>query len=166
MDKLLNPDLGLLITTIVTFLLLVTVLSKVAWKPIIEGINNRENKIREDLERAEKSQKDAEALRQQYETQLADAQKSVQDLVSKARAEAEQARNKMVADAKEESVRILEKGKKDLENQAEQLKEELRGEVAQLTMTVTEKVLQKSADKKLVDEVIQQSLQDLKGAKK
>ena len=53
MDKLLNPDLGLIITTIVTFVLLVFILKKAAWKPILEGINQREGKIRGDLDRAE-----------------------------------------------------------------------------------------------------------------
>src|SRR6185436_8913442 len=85
MDNILNPDLGLILTTIVTFLLLVFILKKAAWKPILDGINQREGKIRSDLDRAEKAQADAEGLRQKYESQLTDAQKTIQDMVAQAR---------------------------------------------------------------------------------
>ena len=55
MDKLLQPDTGLMIWTVVTFVLLVLVLTKAAWKPILDGVNSREARIREDIERAEKA---------------------------------------------------------------------------------------------------------------
>src|SRR3954463_10644019 len=110
MDNLLNPDLGLVITTIVTFLLLVFILKKAAWKPILDGINQREGKIRGDLDRAEKAQADAEALRLKYESQLSEAQRTIQDMVSQAKKDADRARTDLLATAKEESERVLEKG--------------------------------------------------------
>lgn len=158
MDKLLQPDLGLMVWTAVTFLLLVLILTKAAWKPILDGINKRESKIREDIERAEKSQSEAEKLRQQYETQLADAQRTIQDLITQARKEGEKARADLLSSAKQESEKIVEKGRRDLEGETDKLRAKLRSEVAELSLSVAEKILNRSVDKKIQDEVFKDSL--------
>lgn len=158
MDKLLQPDLGLMVWTAVTFLLLVLILTKAAWKPILDGINKREGKIREDIERAEKSQSEAEKLRQQYETQLAEAQRTIQDLISQARKEGEKARADLLTAAKQESEKIVEKGRRDLEGETDKLRAKLRSEVAELSLSVAEKILNRSVDKKIQDEVFKDSL--------
>lgn len=165
MDKLLQPDLGLMLTTIVTFLLLVAILRKAAWKPIIDGLNNREGKIRADLERAEKAQAEAEALRKNYESQLAEAQKSIQDMVTKARQDGERARSEMLAAAKAEAERIVEKGRRDLSGETEKLKSELRGEVAGLSVSIAEKILRRSVDAKLQQDVLKDSLESIGGSR-
>jgi F-type H+-transporting ATPase subunit b len=165
MDKLLQPDTGLMVWTVVTFLALVFILAKFAWKPILDGINQREQKIRGDIERAEKSQSEAEQLRRDYETQLAQAQKTVQDLVAQARQDAEKARGELVAAAKSESEKILEKGRKDLANETDRLRSQLRSEVADLSLSVAEKILGRSVDKKIQDEILKDSLKSVGGVK-
>ena len=114
MDKLLNADTGLMIWTVVTFLLLLLVLTKAAWKPILDGLNAREGKIRSDLDRAEKSQKEAEALRLKFEAQLHEAQKTIQDMLAQAKADGERSKAQLIAAARVESEKILEKGRRDL----------------------------------------------------
>lgn len=163
MDKLLNPDLGLIITTIITFALLVFILKKAAWKPILEGINQREGKIRGDLDRAEKAQVDAEALRQKYESQLTEAQRTIQDMVGQARKDAERARADLLTLAKEESERTLEKGRRDLTGETEKLKSELRTEVAGLSMAIAEKIINRSLDKSVQEDVLKEALKNVKG---
>jgi len=101
MEKLLQPNTGLMIWTIVTFVLLLLVLTKAAWKPILEGLNQREGKIRSDLERAEQAQKEAETLRLKFESQLAEAQKKVQEMLTHARAESDRSRAQMLATARD-----------------------------------------------------------------
>ena len=159
MDKLLQPDIGLMIWTWVTFLLLLLVLTKAAWKPILNGIHEREGKIRGDLERAEKAQAEAETLRQKYETQLAEAQRTIQDMVIQAKKDADRTRSELVSAAKEESEKILEKGRKDLAGETERLKIELRKDVAALSLSVAEKVLSRVVDKKVHEQVFHESLE-------
>lgn len=166
MDKLLQPDTGLLIWTIVTFLLLVFILKKAAWKPILDAINQREGKIREDLDRAERSQKEAEALRLKYESQLNEAQRSIQEMVSQARKDGEKVRADMLNAAKEESERLMEKGRRDLAGETDRLKSELRNEVAGLSLQIAEKVLGRSVDKKLQEDVLKDSLHSIAEVKK
>jgi len=166
METLLNPDLGLMILTVITFLLLVAVLSKVAWKPIISAIESREKKIRDDLDRAEKSQKEAEGLRQKYETQLAEAQRHIQEMVSHAKFEGEKTRTRILEEAKSEAERILTKGRKELEGETERLKSELRQEVAHLSLLIAEKVLTRAVDAKVQEQVLKDSLKILQEIKK
>src|SRR5690348_8467502 len=107
MDKLLQPDTGLMIWTVVTFVLVMLVLTKSAWKPILDAINAREAGIRENIERAEKANVEANGLRERYEAQLAEAQRKIQEMVSQARADGERARAELVAAAKAEADRIV-----------------------------------------------------------
>lgn len=154
MDKLLTPDTGLMVWTAVTFLLLVLVLTKAAWKPILDGINKREAKLRDDLDRAEKSQQEAEALRRRFEEQLAETQKTVQLMMNQAKEDGERARAQLVAAAKEESERLLERGRRELSGETERLKESLRSEVADVSLAMAEKLLQRSVDPKIHEELI------------
>jgi F-type H+-transporting ATPase subunit b len=161
-ERLLQPDFGLMFWTVVTFLLLVAVLTKAAWKPILDGLNQREGKIRGDLERAETAQREAESLRLKYEGQLADAQKTIQDLVAQARADGERTRAQLTAAAKEESEKILAKGRKDLSMETDRLKEELRKEVSDLSLSMAEKVLGRSVDDKVRQNVLDDSINKIK----
>ncbi len=166
MDALLNPNTGLVIWTIVTFLLLVLILTKAAWKPILDGLNNRESKIKGDLDRAEKAQKESEALRLKFESQLADAQKTIQDMMAQAKADGEKTRAQLLSAAREESEKIVEKGRRDLAGETDRLKDELRGEVSGLAIQMAEKVLSRSIDPKVQEQVLKDSLQEIAATKK
>ena len=166
MDKLLQPDTGLMIWTILTFLIVVFVLGKTAWKPILEGINNRERRIREDIERAEKANAEASALRERYEAQLNEAQRTIQDMVSQARADGERARMELVAAAKAEAERIVEKGRRELAGETDKLRAELRAEVADLSLSLAEKILKRSVDKKLAEEIVNDSVRAVSEVKR
>jgi F-type H+-transporting ATPase subunit b len=163
MDKLLQPDTGLMIWTLVTFFLVVFILSKTAWKPIISGLNAREGKIKSDLERAEKSQKDAEELRLKFEAQLTQAQKTIQDMMKQARDDAEKSRAHLVESAKAEAERIMQKGRQELAGETEKLKAELQQDVVGLSVAIAEKLLQKSVDQKVQETVLKESFKNLSG---
>jgi F-type H+-transporting ATPase subunit b len=166
MDKLLQPDTGLMIWTVVTFLIVVIVLGKTAWKPILDGINGRERRIREDIERAEKANSEASALRERYEAQLNEAQRTIQNMVSQARVDGERARAELVAAAKAEADRIVEKGRRDLTGETDKLRAELRAEVAGLSLSLAEKILKRSVDKKVADEIVNDSVRAVSEAKR
>jgi F-type H+-transporting ATPase subunit b len=155
-----------MIWTWVAFGIVVLVLRWKVWGPIMEALGNRESRIRGDLERAERSQKEAEALRVKYEQQLSDAQRSIQEMVNQARADGEAARAQLVSAARSEADKIVEKGRKDLSGETERLKTELRAQLAGMSVLVAEKVLSRAVDKKVQDEIVQESLKDLNGVHK
>ncbi len=165
MDKLLQPDTGLMIWTVVTFLLLVAILSKAAWKPILAAVNDREQKIRSDLDRAEQAQKSAEELRVKYEMQSAEAQRTIQEMIQQARKDADRTRAELLTTAKDESERILEKGRRELTGETDKLRALLRSEVSDLSVSIAEKILNRAVDKKVQEEVLKASLKDVAGVK-
>ncbi len=155
-----------MVWTVVTFILVLLVLSKAAWKPILEGINAREKGIRDDIERAEKANADATALRERYESQLNEAQRTIQDMVTQARADGERSRQELIAAAKAEAERIVEKGRRDLGGETERLRSELRTEVAGLSLSLAEKIIHRAVDKKVADEIVGESVRSVSEAKR
>jgi F-type H+-transporting ATPase subunit b len=166
MEKLLQPDTGLMVWTVITFLLLVAILTKAAWKPILQALNEREGKIKGDLERAEALHKEAEALKAQFESQVAAAKDNIADMMAQAKSDGERTRAQLLSTAREEATQLLEKGRRDLNQETARLKDELRRDVASLSVAVAEKVLSKTIDSKLHEELMQESLQELKGGVK
>lgn len=166
MENLLQPHTGLMVWTVVTFLGLVAVLGAFVWKPILSGLQAREGKIKSDLERAEKAQKDAEALRLQFESQLSEAQKTIQQMMAQARSDAERSRIQMLESSKQEAERLLEKGRKDLAGETERLKLELQNEVAVLSVSIAEKILERSIDSHIQTQVLKESLKTLEGVRR
>ena len=161
METLLKPDIGLIIFTIVTFLLLVVVLKKFAWKPILDALEGREMKIRSDIQRAEKANADAEALRQKYQAQLVEAQQTIQTMVNQAKIDGERLRTDIVSQAKQEADRALEKGRRELGTETERLRGELRKEVAGLSVNIAEKILQRAVDPKVQEAVLSDALKSV-----
>lgn len=166
MDMLLQPNTGLIIWTIVTFVCLVLVLTKAAWKPILSGLESRENKIKSDLDRAEQAQKDAEALRVKFESQLAEAQRTIQNMMAEAKADGERTRGQMLSTAREEAERVLEKGRRDLVSESDRLKQDLRKDVAGLALELAEKALGQALEPKLQEKLLGDSLKEIVGGKK
>ncbi len=122
----------------------------------------REMKIRSDIQRAEEAgNADAEALRQQYQTQLVDAQKTIQSMVNQAKADGERLRSDIVAQAKQEADRALEKGRRELGTETERLRGELRKEVAGLSVSIAEKILQRAVDPKTQEAVLADALKSV-----
>src|SRR5882672_8514657 len=128
METLLNTDKGLIIWTIVTFVVLVLLLSKVAWKPLIQALKDREEGIRKAIEDAASAKSSAEQIKAQYERELASAQEKAAGFISQAKAEAQKLREQMIKDAEAEARRLTEQTKRQLEEEKSKLSHQLREE--------------------------------------
>jgi F-type H+-transporting ATPase subunit b len=139
--ELITPDFGLLIWTSIVFVLLLFILTKFIWKPILSAVNTREQKISEALELAEKTKAEMKELQAQNE-----------NLLREARAE----RDKIVKDAHEVATKMIEDSKNNAKNEAskiiasahlaiEQEKaaaiSELKSHVAALSIEIAEKIV-------------------------
>ncbi|OEK06862.1 F0F1 ATP synthase subunit B [Roseivirga misakiensis] len=156
---LLTPDTGLFIFQVVAFLLLLFLLGKFAWRPILDGLKEREETIETALLSAEQAKKDMEALNADNAKLLAEA-RSERDAMLK---EAMAAANKIKEDAKEETSKIASKmmddAKASIEVEKKAAMAEIKTMVAALSLDITEKVLRKQlgddkAQKALVDEYV------------
>jgi F-type H+-transporting ATPase subunit b len=153
-----NP--GLIIWTMITFALLVVVLGKFAWKPILQALQAREHEIADALRKAEEAKKDAERMMQENKIAIDKASNETARLIAEGRAMAEQLKNDIVAKANESAKKMLDQAKEEISREKEAAMTQLRSEVAELSITVAEKILDESLDgakqKKMVDKVLQQ----------
>ncbi len=155
MGKLVEPDMGLIIWTIVTFLCLVFILAKVAWKPLISAIEEREHKMKADLDGARAARDEAERIRKQLEADVAGLQAKSREMLAQATKDSEVLRAKLQASAEADAKKIKDKTMAELEDEKERLKRDLRKEVAGLSVMVAEKLLHKT-----VDDGVQKSVLD------
>lgn len=157
---LLDIDPGLIIWTLITFGLLLILLGRFAWKPIIKTLQEREEKIKSSLEEAEKARRDAEGLIAKNNEVLAQAEREAQEIARKAKETAEKLKNEIAEQAKIEAVKLLATAKKEIENEKNSALVYLKNEVAGMAVQAAGKIIAANLDtekhKKLVDDFIKE----------
>ena len=116
-DAPINPlsgNLGNAIATLVIFVLVLVVLSKVAWKPILEGLQRRERFIRESLETAKRDREAAEARLHEYEQKLLAAREEASRIVDEGRRDGENVKRQIESDARAAGDAMLERAKREI----------------------------------------------------
>ena len=166
MDMLLNPDTGLLIWTVVTFLCLVGVLKVLAWGPLLHAIEAREAKMKADLDGAQQARAGAEKIKSDLDAQMKDLSDKSRALLAQAQKEAEALRAQLKASAEADSAKIREKTMQELGEEKERLVRDLRKEVAGLSLLAAEKLMRKSVDEGVQKTVLEGFFKDLETQKR
>lgn len=139
-----TPGFGLVFWTTVTFLLLVVLLRKFAWKPIISAIQQRNNAIDDALKAAENARLEMAQLQNDNEKLLRDAQKERDHMM----AEARKSRDKIIEEAgikaREEAERILQSARENIHYEKMAAITELKNQIASLSLEIAEKLIQES----------------------
>ena len=153
---LIQPEPGLAIWTTLTFLLLVFVLGKFAWKPILAMLSEREKVIQAALDDSKKARDEAELLMEKNRAILADAQNQANELLEKARRDAETRRAEMAEKARQEAETLLARSREEIERQQRAALKEIRGEVADLAIGAATRLVGQNMDaeqhRRLIDE--------------
>lgn len=156
--SLLDIDPGLIIWTLITFFLLLVLLGKFAWKPIVKTLQEREAKIKDSLDQAEKARREAESLGKKNEELLARAEREAQELIKQAKEAAQKLQSDLIEHAKSEAGKLLDTAKREIDNDKKTALVELRQEVAFLAVHAAGKIIGTTLDvdthKKIVDEFI------------
>ena len=147
-----------LVAQIVNFLILVVVVSWFAYKPIMKIMDERQSKIATDLKNAEDTKIEAQNVKKEYERQLTEARSEAQAIIDKANKTAKEAYDQMLAQAREEQENIFKTAKEQIEREKANALLEVRGEVVSLSMQLASKVIAKKideqADKKIIDDFL------------
>jgi F-type H+-transporting ATPase subunit b len=155
---LVSPSLGLMIWTLLVFGITMYVLSKVAFPRIQEALDKRANAIRESIEQAEKTRKEADEVLQEYRARLREAREQADEIVARARKSADAAKTQAVDEGREKREELLAAARRDIEAETRRSLERIRKEVADLTVLTTEKVTRKTLSgddqKRLIDEAL------------
>jgi F-type H+-transporting ATPase subunit b len=155
---LLSVDTGLFWWVLITFLLFIGLISKVAWGPILSALNERELNIKNSLEAAEKALSQAKDVAEQNSKALREAEAEAQRIRRDALDQAETLRADRVEKAKAEAEKLIEEARKAIDAEKKVALQQLRKEVATLAVMATEKILRAEIDaernKKIVDEFV------------
>lgn len=155
---LLAADPGLIVWTIVTFLLLLGILWKFAWNPILGALDAREQAIQKTIDDAERLQTEAESVLQEHQKRLAEARAEGNRILDEARQVGEHMKKDLLEKTRAESEKIMERAQRQMELETEQAIQTIRAQTADLVLRAAEKVLERSitdADhRRLADEAI------------
>ena len=161
-NPLVQLDPGLFIWTILTFVLLLVVLAKFAWKPLLTMLDERQKSIEDSLLSAEKARKELEGINEESESILAEARNEAQAIVTDAKSAAEKLKEDIVSKAKSEADGQLEKAKNQIDVEKDKALLEIRQEVVDLSIEVAEKIIKKTVSKEDNAKIIDESLTNLK----
>lgn len=164
MDELLTKlgiDGRLLIAQIINFLVLLFILYKVLYKPVLKVLDERQKKIETSLKHAKQIEKNLFESQGEKEKILTEARNEAGKVIAESRETAEKLRNDLTNKAKEEVADILEQGKKQLESDKEVMFKELKNEVASMVTIATEKLLKERVNEAVDKNVIEKNLDNL-----
>jgi len=149
---------GLMLWTVISFVILLILLWKVAYKHITGALKKREETIRSTLEEAKKARDSAEALVEKYEAQIAQARDEAQKILAEGKMLGENVRKEIIQKAHEEANQIVKRAQEEIGFQKEKALMELKERIADLTIMAASKVVAKTLDKKdheqLLDEYV------------
>ena len=140
-NPLVQLDPGLFVWTIITFLILLTLLSKFAWKPLLNALEKREDEITNSLENADKARKELERLTTEGDEIIAQARSEALAIVSEGKKAADQLKESTLLKAKEEAVTNLEQAKEQIQVEKDKAIAEIKGEVVGLSLSIAEKLV-------------------------
>lgn len=154
-----------LFAQIINFLLLVAILGKFAYKPLMKMLAERQAKIQTSLDTAEQDRLAAEQLKQDYLNQLATARAQAQAIVEKATMLAEQTKEEILREAQAESSRLLQKAQEEIGRERQQAMLEFKGELASLAVAAAAKIIAKNLDEKANAKLVNEFINELDSEK-
>jgi F-type H+-transporting ATPase subunit b len=155
---LVQPGIGLMVWTIVAFLVLLWILRKLAFPRIAENLDKRQTAIEDSIDHAERTKREADELLQEYRQRLTDARQQAEEIVARARKAGEVHERESLEQARVQREELMAQTRRDIEAETRRAIQEIRSEVADLTVLATEKVTRKSLSeddqKRLVEEAL------------
>ena len=157
-NPLIQVTPGLMIWTIVCFLITLFVLKRFAFGPIQQAIDERRERIRRSLEEADNAREEARKLLEEHRKLISGAQTDAEEILSEARRVAEANERRMREELEADRQRRLEETRKQIDAETRRALEAIRAEVVDLSMLAASKVTRKSLDdadhKRLIEEAV------------
>jgi F-type H+-transporting ATPase subunit b len=160
MNTLVQPDPGLYIWTIATFLVLVALLAKFAWRPLLEALDRRQEAIRKSLDDAQKARQELERLGLEQQRILAAARTEAEQILSNTRSDANRFREELKQKAQAEASGIVKNAERQIELETARALQQIRAEAVDLSVALASKLLERNLSKadneRLIEETFKQ----------
>ncbi len=160
-NPLVQLDPGLFIWTIVTFLVLLTLLTKFAWGPLLQALESRQNAIRKSLDDAQQARQELERLNQESAQIIRQARVDAETIVTKSRADAERLREEMKQKARSEADGIVKNAERQIQLETQRALQQIRHEAIDLSVQIASKLLQRNLTKEDNERLIEDALKQV-----
>jgi F-type H+-transporting ATPase subunit b len=160
-NPLVQVDPGLFIWTIVTFLVLLTLLARFAWRPLLQSLAMREETIRKSLADAEKARIELERLNQESAAIIRQARIEGEQMIGASRADAERLRGELRDKARAEADGILRNAERQIQLETARAVQQIRTEAADLSVAIASKLIQRNLTRADNEKLIQDALNQL-----
>ena len=164
MERLFTLDAQLLFDAIVmalSMLLLFTALSYLLFNPVRDMLEKRKQRIVDDREAAKREKEEAIAFKEEYDKKLKEVDKEIQEILSEARKKAMKNEAKIVAEAKEEAARIVERAHAEIELEKKHALDDMKQEMISIATMMAQKVVTASIDTKVQESLIEETLKEM-----
>ncbi|HEY6842881.1 MAG TPA: F0F1 ATP synthase subunit B, partial [Thermoanaerobaculia bacterium] len=157
-NPLVQTDPGLFIWTIVTFLVLLALLAKFAWRPLLEALDRRQESIRKSLDDAKRAQEELARLQSESAEIIRQARVEADGIITRSRADAERLREEMRQKARAESDGIVRNAERQIQLETTRALQQIRAEAVDLSVMIASKIIQRNLSKedneRLIDEAL------------
>ena len=160
-NPLVQLDPGLYIWTIVIFLILLTLLAKFAWGPLLQALEARQESIRRSLDDAAKAKLELERLQTESQRILAEARSEAESIVARTREDANRLRDEMRQRAQQEAANIVKNAEKQIELETNRALQQIRHEAVDLSVAIASKLLQRNVSKADNERLIEDTFRQL-----
>ena len=158
---LLDVNPGLIFWTVIIFVILLAVLYKIAWKPILSALDERETFIKDSLDKAENAKVEAEKILAENQKNLANAEAEGQKVIEQSREYAEKLKEQMLEESKQEAKKMIEDAQADIERKQQEAFNKLKGQVADISIMAAEKILEENLDKEKQTSLVNRFIDDI-----
>ena len=162
----LGVNLPALVAYLVNFLILLGILTFFAYKPLLRVMDQRGERIRESLAAADLARQEAASSRAAIEEQLNEARREGQRLLDQAREAAERHREEEAARARQQAEAFVARAREDIQRERDAAIAEVRGNFGDLAITAAERIIRRSVDRQVHQELITQVLEESEGLRR
>ena len=160
-NPLLRPDPGLFIWTILTFMVLVGLLARFAWRPLLQALEGRQETIRKALDDAEKAKKELERLHQESAQLIRQARVEGEAIIANSRSDAERLREEMRQKARAEADVLSKNAARQIQLETDRALQHIRHEAVDLSVMIASKLLQRNLTKEDNERLIEEALRQV-----
>jgi len=160
-NPLVQADPGLFIWTIVTFLVLLALLAKFAWKPLLAALDSRQETIRKSLEDAQRARQDLERLNKESAEIIRTAHVEAESIISQGRADGERLREEVRQKARAEADNIVRNAERQIQLETGRALQQIRREAVDLSVMIASKIIQRNISKEDNERLIEDALKQI-----
>jgi len=162
-NPLVQPDPGLFIWTILTFLVLLALLARFAWTPLLEALESRQQGIRKALDDAQTAKQELERLQQESAQIIRKARGDAEAVITQSRADAERLREEIRQKAKADAEGIMRNAERQIQLETGRALQQIRAEAVDLSVMIASKIIQRNITKEDNERLIAEALQQVEG---